>query len=191
MAGYVAARQYYDEPMAGFSIPAAEHSTITSWGREGEVDAFRNMLTQYPTGLVAVVSDSFDIIKACTDLWGSALIEEVKSRDGTLVVRPDSGDPATIVVEVLEALGSKFPPTETDTGHKLLPPFLRVIQGDGISLKSLKEILDNMIKHKWAADNLAFGAQSSPAPSLCYVPRPRCSWLRRVVCVGVQARAAR
>ena len=51
MAGYVAARQYYDEPMAGFSIPAAEHSTITSWGREGEVDAFRNMLTQYPTGL--------------------------------------------------------------------------------------------------------------------------------------------
>ena len=69
-------------------------------------------------------------------------------------------------------MGSKFPPTETDTGHKLLPPFLRVIQGDGISLKSLKEILDNMIKHKWAADNLAFGAQSSPAPSLCSVPGP-------------------
>jgi nicotinamide phosphoribosyltransferase len=73
--------------MAGFSIPAAEHSTITSWGREGEVDAFRNMLTQYPKGLVAVVSDSFDIIKACTDLWGTELVELVKNREGCLVRR--------------------------------------------------------------------------------------------------------
>ena len=45
-------------PVAGLSIPAAEHSTITSWGREHELDAFKNMLTQYPTGLVAVVSDT-------------------------------------------------------------------------------------------------------------------------------------
>ena len=158
MAGYVCARQYYDEPMAGFSIPAAEHSTITSWGKAGEVDAFRNMLTQYPEGLVAVVSDSFDIIKACTDLWGGELIELIKNRKGTLVVRPDSGDPATIVVQVLEALGSKFEPTKTETGHKLLPEYLRVIQGDGVSLESLKEILGNMTKNGWAADNLAFGS---------------------------------
>ena len=67
------------------------------------------MLTQYPKGLVAVVSDSFDIIKACTDYWGGELIDLIKNREGVLVVRPDSGDPATIVVEVLEALGSKFP----------------------------------------------------------------------------------
>ena len=158
MAGYICARQYYDEPMAGFSIPAAEHSTITSWGKEGEVDAFRNMLTQYPEGLVAVVSDSFDIFKACEELWGGELIEMVKSRKGTLVVRPDSGDPATIVVQVLESLGKKFDVSTTDTGHKLLPEYLRVIQGDGVSLESLKEILANMTKHGWAADNLAFGS---------------------------------
>jgi len=158
MAGYLCAAQYYGEEMAGWSIPAAEHSTITSWGKEGEVDAFKNMLTQYPKGLVAVVSDSFDIIKACTDYWGGELIDLIKNRDGVLVVRPDSGDPATIVVEVLEALGSKFPTTETSTGHKMLPPYLRVIQGDGISLESLKLILDNMTKNGWAADNLAFGS---------------------------------
>lgn len=158
MAGYLCAMQYYNEPMAGYSIPAAEHSTITSWSRAGEVDAFRNMLVQYPKGLVAVVSDSFDIIKACTDLWGTELIDLIKNREGTLVVRPDSGDPATIVVEVLEALGSKFPTTETATGHKILPDYLRVIQGDGISLKSLNEILDNMAAKGWAADNLAFGS---------------------------------
>ena len=38
--------------MAGFSIPAAEHSTITSWGKDREVWAYKNMLEQYPTGLV-------------------------------------------------------------------------------------------------------------------------------------------
>ena len=35
MAGYLCAAQYYGEEMAGWSIPAAEHSTITSWGKEG------------------------------------------------------------------------------------------------------------------------------------------------------------
>ena len=48
-----------------YSIPASEHSTITSWGREGELDAFRNMLKQFPQGLVACVSDSYDIYTAC------------------------------------------------------------------------------------------------------------------------------
>ena len=67
------ARDYYGEPMAGFSIPAAEHSTITSWGRTHEVDAMRNMLEQYPRGTIAVVSDSFDIFEACGKIWGEAL----------------------------------------------------------------------------------------------------------------------
>ena len=70
------AREYYGCPMAGFSIPAAEHSTITAWGREGELDAYDNMLRQYPTGLVAVVSDSFDVFRACSELWGKAAARE-------------------------------------------------------------------------------------------------------------------
>jgi nicotinamide phosphoribosyltransferase len=47
--------------MEGFSIPAAEHSKITAWGRENELRAYENMLTQFPAGLVAVVSDSYNI----------------------------------------------------------------------------------------------------------------------------------
>src|SRR5581483_294412 len=63
LSGILTARAYYHEPMAGYSIPAAEHSTITSWGREREVDAYRNMLDQFaqPGRIVAVVSDSYDI----------------------------------------------------------------------------------------------------------------------------------
>ena len=62
MPGLCTAIAYYKQPLAaciGTSVPAAEHSTITSWGRDGEKDAFKNMLTQYPEGIVAVVSDSY------------------------------------------------------------------------------------------------------------------------------------
>jgi nicotinamide phosphoribosyltransferase len=150
--------RYYKEPMAGFSIPAAEHSTITSWGKGNEKEAFQNMLTSYPKGLVAVVSDSYDIFNACTNIWGDELKEMVVNREGRTIVRPDSGDPPVIVVQVLEALGKAFGTTNTSTGHKMLPPYLRVIQGDGISVESLPAILAAMKAAGWAADNLAFGS---------------------------------
>jgi len=158
MAGYMLAKKYYGEEMASGSIPAAEHSTITSWGRDHELDAFKNMLTSFPTGLVAVVSDSYDIFAACSDLWGKELKPLIENREGTLIVRPDSGDPPVIVVQVLDALGKAFGTTETSTGHKLLPKYVRVIQGDGISVESLPEILDAMVAAGWAAENIAFGS---------------------------------
>lgn len=158
MSALMFLRKYYDEPMAGFSIPAAEHSTITSWGREHEVDAFRNMLQQYPTGLVAVVSDSYNVYDACSVLWGTTLREQVLARDGCLVVRPDSGYPPTVVVEVLERLGAAFGTTYNSKGFRVLHPKVRVIQGDGIDLKMLRDILVEMKVQGWSADNVAFGS---------------------------------
>lgn len=157
-AGVVTAREFYHEPMAGFSIPAAEHSTITSWGRENEANAMENMLDQFPTGLVAVVSDSFDIYAACSDIWGGRLKNKILNRDGTLVIRPDSGDPPTVVVEVLELLGKAFDVTLNHRGYKVLPPQIRVIQGDGIDREMLVKILDAMLAEGWSADNIAFGS---------------------------------
>ena len=40
-------------------------STITTWGKDGEIEAFQNMLTRFPTGLMACVSDSYNIWNAC------------------------------------------------------------------------------------------------------------------------------
>lgn len=163
MAGIQLIKAYYNEldgnfVMPGFSIPAAEHSTITSWGRENETAALKNMLEQYPTGLVAVVSDSYNIYDTCENKWGKELKSLIENRDGTLVVRPDSGEPKIIVVEVLELLGKQFGTTKNDKGFKMLPACIRVIQGDGISYETLGEILDNMVKNDWAADNLVFGS---------------------------------
>ncbi|MFN9371226.1 MAG: nicotinate phosphoribosyltransferase [Planctomycetaceae bacterium] len=151
-------RHYYHALMAGFSIPAAEHSTITSWGRAGEVAACRNMLRQYPTGLVAVVSDSYDIFHCCAEIWGGVLKAEVLARDGTLVIRPDSGDPPMTVVRVLEILGDKFGSTTNGRGYRVLPPQVRVIQGDGIDFMMLGKILDAVLEAGWSADNVAFGS---------------------------------
>ncbi|CAJ1337579.1 unnamed protein product [Effrenium voratum] len=164
MPGLCMAVDYYNLPLAsvqGTSVPAAEHSTITSWTKAGEKDAFKNMLTQYPEGIVAVVSDSYDIYNACDQLWGNELKDLIASRappTGRLVVRPDSGDPKTIVVDVLERLAKHFPVTTNAAGYKVLPPYLRVIQGDGISYESLQEILSNMAAKHWAAENVLFGS---------------------------------
>jgi len=158
MAALLMLKEYYDMPCAGLSIPSAEHSTITCWGRERELEAFRNMLEQFKTGMVSVVSDSYDIFNACDQYWGTDLKEELEKRDGLVVIRPDSGKLPDTVISVLEKLESKFGSTMTNTGHKLLPACIRVLQGDGIDPKTMKEILKDMKDKDWAADNLAFGS---------------------------------
>jgi nicotinamide phosphoribosyltransferase len=158
VAGIVHAQRYYGAGMPGFSIPAAEHSTITAWGREHEADAYRNMLHQFPVGLVAVVSDSYDVLAACRKIWGQQLKADVLARDGTLVVRPDSGEPPTIVVQVLDILGEAFGTSVNDQGYRLLDSHVRVIQGDGIDREMLKKILEAMRASRWSADNIAFGS---------------------------------
>ena len=150
---------YNTEEVVGFSIPASEHSTITSWGRENEVKAFENMIDKFagPGKLYACVSDSFNIYEAAGDLWGTKLKDKVIASGGTLVVRPDSGDPETVPVEVIEILMDKFGFTVNSKGFKVLPPYIRLIQGDGINEASLPRIIDNMIAKGFSIDNIAFG----------------------------------
>lgn len=161
LAGISLLQKYYNtDEMPGISIPASEHSTITSWGKEGELAAMENMLDQYPTGLVACVSDSFDIFKACSEYWGEALKEKVLSRapGDALVIRPDSGEPVEVVLKCLDILGDKFGFEVNDKGYKVLPPQVRMIQGDGIDIKMIESILSAMKIARWSADNIAFGS---------------------------------
>ncbi len=153
--------KYYDAPLEGIamSIPAAEHSTITSWGKDGEIDSFKNMLEQFggEGKIVAVVSDSYDIYNATANIWGEQLKDEVKNSGGTLVIRPDSGDPTIVPVEVVEILGDKFGYEMNSKGYKVLPSYVRVIQGDGIHFDSIKKIMDNLMIKGWSVENVSFG----------------------------------
>ncbi|MEO8001795.1 MAG: nicotinate phosphoribosyltransferase [Arenimonas sp.] len=158
VSGVLAAKAYYHEPMAGFSIPAAEHSTITSWGRENEVEAYRNMLKQFgkPGAIVAVVSDSYDIFHAIREHWGKTLKDEIIASGATVVVRPDSGDPVAVVHQCIELLDEAFGHTVNGKGFKVLN-YVRVIQGDGINPNSIRAILERITSAGYATDNVAFG----------------------------------
>jgi nicotinamide phosphoribosyltransferase len=155
------AEVYYGEPNAGFGIPAAEHSTITIWGgpssSPGEYNAFSNSIDQFSGKgkLYAVVIDSYDDEAACEKLY--ALKDKIISKGGTLVARPDSGHPPTVVLKILEKLGRLFGFALNSRGFKVLPDYIRVIQGDGINHVSIGEILAKMIEAGWSADNIAFG----------------------------------
>jgi nicotinamide phosphoribosyltransferase len=156
--GILLAQEYYNTlDMLGFSIPASEHSTITSWTEPFEVKAFENMLDQFPTGLVACVSDSFDIIRACRDYWGATLKNKILNRDGRLVIRPDSGDPVQTLKQIFHILWDKFGGTINRKGYKVIDPHVRVIQGDGVNYESIIEILDMMVEEGFAVENIAFG----------------------------------
>lgn len=156
--GIVMLRDHYDEPCAGFSVPASEHSTMTSWGREHEVDAYRNMVKLYgDLPFYSVVSDSYDLWHAAKELWGTQLKGEILSHPGTLVVRPDSGDPVKVVTHLLDILGERFGFSRNKQGYKVLNPKVRVIQGDGMNYDSIKDTLEAMAAAMWSADNVTFG----------------------------------
>lgn len=183
MEALVAAKRFYGEPMAAFSIPAAEHSTVTAWGKPNEVEAFANMVKQFskPGSIYAVVSDSYDIFNAAEKLWGEQLKAEVIAGQGLLVVRPDSGDPVAVCREVVEILGEKFGYTTNAKGFKVLN-HVRVIQGDGVNETSINAILLTLRAGGWSADNIAFGMGGA---LLQGINRDTCKWAMKCSAVEV------
>lgn len=162
------ANHYYDASMAGFSIPATEHSTMTMWGENGEHDAFEAYVRRYllerqtPPGvpkLAACVSDSYDIFRAVEQHWcGERILPLLKASGGTLVIRPDSGDPLEVLPRIFEILEAKVGMWVNSKGFKVLPPYFRLIQGDGIDRESMRAILQRLADRKISASNIAFGS---------------------------------
>lgn len=150
-------RNTYDVNMAGFSIPATEHSTVTSWGQTDELSMYRNYIrkTLKPGVIAACVSDSYNIWDSL-DMW-KQLEPEIKESGGTLVVRPDSGDPVETPVNVIDKLMHLFGYTVNTKGYRVLPEYIRVIQGDGIDLQAIKDIIKRMDQYQLSMDNIAFG----------------------------------
>ena len=182
MEALLYAKKYYGCEMAGFSIPAAEHSTITSWGEEHEAEAYLNMIKRFAgkDKLYAVVSDSYDIISAVDKLWGGVLKRDVLKSGGTVVIRPDSGDPATVVLQVAQLLNKHFGYTLNVKGFKVLHPAVRIIQGDGINEESIKDILNTLCNAGYSADNIAFGMGGA---LLQHMNRDTCKFAMKASCI--------
>lgn len=170
IAGIMTANYYYDCPMAGFSIPATEHSTMTIFGKGGERAALIRWIQktlidrEVPPGvpkLTACVGDSYDIFNFAHTVCHPDVIRLIADSGGTLVVRPDSGDPLMVLPELLDIFESNLPygaVTVNSKGYKVLPPYLRLIWGDGINRRSQPEILKHLTDLFWSASNLAMGS---------------------------------
>ena len=158
ISGVTYLMDYYEAPVSGFSIPAAEHSTIIAWGKDHEQDAYQNMLDQFatPGAILAVVSDSYDIYHAAEELWGTQLQQAIIDSKATLVIRPDSGDAIDVNATLVQMLAKKFGTTTNDKGYKVLN-HVRLIQGDGVDEAVIEQVIERFLDLGYSIDNIAFG----------------------------------
>jgi nicotinamide phosphoribosyltransferase len=168
------ARKYYGaKDFVAGSVPATEHSVMCAGGKEDEIETFRRLLKTYPTGILSVVSDTWDLWKVCTE-HVVTLKEEILARDGKLVIRPDSGDPVDILCGsestmytgtpegkgVIELLWDVFGGTVNEQGYKVLDPHIGAIYGDSITIDRANEICKRLEEKGFASTNVVLGIGS-------------------------------
>ena len=167
--GVRAANHYYGtkEGMAGYSIPAAEHSTITMWGRENETLAYRELRAAVPRGAASSLPGRRRSRRACR----TATTSSTSSRTSGAVScttrsrapaesssrAPTRAIPASVNVKCLQIMERKIGMRTNAKGFKVLPPYLGLIQGDGVNDESIGEILYALRSRKYSASNIGFG----------------------------------
>ena len=168
------ARKFYSEAgFVGGSVNATEHSVMCAGSKDDEVETFRRLLKTYPTGILSIVSDTWDLWKVCTE-HVVTLKEEILARDGKLVIRPDSGDPVDILCGsestlhtgspegkgVIELLWNVFGGTTNEQGYKVLDSHIGAIYGDSITIDRADEICRRLEAKGFASTNVVLGIGS-------------------------------
>jgi nicotinamide phosphoribosyltransferase len=162
-----------DKELILCSVPATEHSVMCMGSKESEVETFRRLITEiYPSGIVSIVSDTWDLWKVL-DEYAPALKTEIEAREGKVVFRPDSGNPADIIcgdvnfvyqtpqrLGCLEILWKHFGGTVNEKGYKVLNSKVGLIYGDSITLERAEEILSRMKNMGFCSSNIVFGVGS-------------------------------
>jgi nicotinamide phosphoribosyltransferase len=169
------AEDYYnaniENELIGTSIPATEHSVMCAYGRN-EFESYKRIITEvYPNGFVSIVSDTWDLWKVLTDVVGK-LKTEIMSRNGKVVIRPDSGDPVKIICGdsesenelerkgVVEVLWDIFGGTITEKGYKVLDSHIGCIYGDAITIERATAICERLKAKGFASINTVYGIGS-------------------------------
>jgi nicotinamide phosphoribosyltransferase len=156
--GILAAKRYYNAGKVSNSGPNSEHAGFCAWGKDHEADAIRNMLETFgPEGCALVLTDTYDHENCVKNILGGELKDMVRNFPGLVGVRPDSGDPVQVTADTTEWLMDAFGYEVNSKGFKVLPSFVRVVQGDGITFSSLREIYMELERRGLAADNAVFG----------------------------------
>lgn len=160
-----------EKELVGTSIPATEHSVMCAHGRD-EMASYRYLIKEvYPDGFVSIVSDTWDLWSVI-DVVIRGLKEDIMSRDGKVVIRPDSGDPVLILCGdpdaedaferkgVIELLWEIFGGTVTEKGFKQLDSHIGAIYGDAITIDRCREICEKLAAKGFASTNMVYGIGS-------------------------------
>lgn len=137
----------------GSSIPATEHSVMTSWSTEKA--AMENMIQKFGDGVFACVMDTYDYTVALEKVLPAVYSQKIE-KGGFMVLRPDSGEPVDVVLQALREAEKIAGSDVNAKGFKVIRGF-SVIQGDGINLKTLKQILDATLAAGYSAECVTFG----------------------------------
>ncbi|NIK80404.1 nicotinamide phosphoribosyltransferase [Paenibacillus castaneae] len=160
-----------EKELVGTSIPATEHSVMCAHGRD-EMASYRYLINEvYPSGFVSIVSDTWDLWSVL-DIVIRGLKNDIMSRDGKVVIRPDSGDPVLIICGdpsgeseferkgVIEVLWDIFGGTITDKGYKQMDSHIGAIYGDAITISRCREICERLAAKGFASTNMVYGIGS-------------------------------
>lgn len=155
--------------LTGFSVPATEHSVMCAGGQDNESDTYSRLLDIYPSGIVSIVSDTWDYFNTLTNILPS-LKDRIMARDGKVVIRPDSGDPVKVICGDISAavdsnefkgslriLDETFGHTLDSAGLKVLDSHIGLIYGDGMNQERINDMLDTMIANGYSPLNIVFG----------------------------------
>lgn len=158
--GIRAANCYYSSAMAGYSVPATEHSIECAFGasNEEEIAYLRKVLDTYakPGAIVSIVLDGYDVFRAAETMC-TTFKDQILSSGAKVVFRPDSGDMMEVVPRILNMQAAAFGTTATSTGYKKINN-VGIIQGDGVDHMSLRSMLGKVLAMGYSADNVIFGS---------------------------------
>jgi len=156
--GILAAKRWYNAGKVSNSGPNSEHAGFCAWGREHEADAMRNMLKIHaPHGCALLLTDTYDHENAVKNICGKELKEDIKNFPGMVGIRPDSGDIVQVTCDTTEWLMDAFGYTVNSKGFKVLPPYVRAVQGDGVTCYSLPKVLAEMQRRGFSCENAVYG----------------------------------
>lgn len=156
--GILAAKEYYNAVSPSNSGPNSEHASFCAWGRENEAAAMRNMLEVHAqSGVALLLTDTYDHENAVKNIIGRELADVVRNFPGLVGVRPDSGDVVQVTADTTEWLMDSFGFTTNSKGFKVLPDYVRVVQGDGVNRVSLPLVYAELERRGFSAENAIFG----------------------------------
>jgi nicotinamide phosphoribosyltransferase len=150
-----------------FSVPATEHSVMTSHGEDGELQLISDLIDRYPTGILSVVCDSYSSTRFVRE-YCRTLKDKILNRQPNgigvckFVVRPDSlrhnyDSPAEQMVDFTRELEDIFGTTINFKGYKVLHPKVGLLWGDGIDPKGIRSICTAVMDAGYSVDHLVFG----------------------------------